>query len=114
MFTTNFLFSQMYFYSNTIFLDGIGDYNYFILDSNYTTRLRKEVMPMYRSGYRQVGQYYNSKRRMYRVKRYYLLDRPREYGRFLMPISWINFKYESYDFISTTYFYKIKNRFQDF
>lgn len=114
IFTSNFLFSQMYFHANNTFMDGIADVNYFIFDSNYTTRIRKEIFPTTRSGYRQVGKYYNSLIRMYRVKRYYVLDNTRRYGRFLLPINWVNFKYETYDFISTTYFYKLKGRFQDY
>jgi len=114
LFTSNFLFSQMYFHANNTFMDGIADVNYFVFDSKYTQRIRKEIFPHTRSGYKQVGSYYNSLRRMYRVKRYYVLDNTRQYGRFLLPINWVNFKYESYDFISTTYFYKIKSRFQHY
>ena len=68
-------------------MDGIADVNYFIFDSNYTTRIRKEIFPTTRSGYRQVGKYYNSLIRMYRVKRYYVLDNTQRYGRFLLPIN---------------------------
>ena len=114
IFSSNLLFNQMYFYSNTTYFEGMGDINYFILDGNYTTRLKKEIGPPTRSGFRQVGKDFNSKKRMHKVKIYYVLDSHGELGRFLIPVSWINFKHETYDFISTTRFYKIKNRFQSF
>lgn len=114
LFVSNFFTGHMYYYTNNTFFEGISDWHYFINDSSYSTRLRKETTPIHKSGFRQVGFCYNSRIRMFSVKKYYLMDRNLEHGRFMIPISWVNFKYESYDFISTTRFYKIKNRFQDF
>lgn len=114
LFMANFLFGHMYFYANNIFFEGISDTHYFINDDTYSRRLRPETMPMTESGFRQVGKCFNSKRRMYRVEKYYLLDRNLEHGRFFMPVTWINFKHETYDFISTTIFYRVKSRFQRF
>jgi len=114
IFVSNFYLSHMYFFSNNLFFEGISDIHYFINDSSYSSRLRKETMPMSKSGFRQVSGYYNSKWRMFRVRRYYLMDRNLEHGRFLLPITWINFKYETYDFISASLFYKAKSRFQHF
>lgn len=99
IFSSNLLFNQMYFYSSTTYFEGMGDVNYFIRDGNYTTRLKKEIGPPTRSGFRQVGKHFNSKKRMYRVKTYFVLDSHGQLGRFLIPISWVSFKHETYDFI---------------
>jgi len=114
IFVSNFLIGHMYFFYNNLFFEGISDLHYFINDKAYSSRLRKETMPMSQSGFRQAAFAYNSKRRMYRVKRYYLMDRNLEHGRFFIPISWVNFKLETYDFISSSRFYKVKSRFQHF
>lgn len=113
-FVRNLLTSHMYFFYNNTFSESLSDVNYFVNDGGYTVRLRKEINPAKRSGFRQSGRSYKSYWRMYRLTKIYQLDYAKERGRFMMPISWTSFKYESYDFISTTYSYRIKSRIQRF